>query len=141
MVIFCRINHSCCLNILSCIKSRPEIALWLLWLHHLDIVCVNNQKPFVFKKRIFPSKVQFWKTVCLDWLHSLKAVKDNKFCFSALHTNKERIEFFKPICGLFIESNVCQKILIYLTESIRILIVCNSTVLRFENELHSWSYL
>ena len=30
-----------------------------------------------------------------------------------------------------------KKKLIYLSESIRILIVCNSTVLRFENELHS----
>ena len=61
-------------------------------------------------------------------------MKDNKFRFSALHTNKERNKFSKPICGSFIESNVCQKILIYLTESMRILIVCNSTVLRFENE-------
>ena len=129
-------NHLYCLNVLSCFVTSRNSALNVM--ATLFRYCLREKpKPFVFKKRYFPAKVQFWKTVFLDWLHSFKAVKDDKFRFSALHTNKERNKFFKPICSLFIESNVCQKILICLSESIRVLIVCNSTVLRFENELHS----
>ena len=109
---FCRMNHLYCLNVLNCFVTSRNSALNVM--ATLFRYCLRKKpKPFVFKKRYFPAKMQFWKTVFLDWLHSFKAVKDNKFRFSALHTNKERNKFFKPICGLFIESNVCGKILIY----------------------------